>query len=121
MFPSSVGKPIWNSRISEALAAARKRAGIRERFTSHGFRRSLTDLLREAAVDPVVAKAITGHQTDRMREHYSTVRADDIRRAGDAASALLQPSLRLIAGGKESKESLEESLAADGTKTAGLA
>lgn len=118
MFPSSVGKPIWNSRISEALARARKRAGITQRFTSHGFRRSLTDLLREATVDPVVAKAITGHRTDRMREHYSTVRNDDIRRAGDAASALLTPKLRLVVGGKESTE---ESTAADGTKKAGSA
>ncbi len=89
MFPSSVGKPIYNSRISEALKVARGKAGITQRFTSQGFRRSLTDLLRESNVDPVVAKAITGHATDRMREHYSTVRAEDLRRAGDAAGALL--------------------------------
>lgn len=96
MFPSSVGKPIYNSRISEALLVARKKAGITKRFTSQGFRRSLTDLLREGTVDPVVAKAITGHSTDRMREHYSTVREDDLRKAGDAVGAQLLPQLRLV-------------------------
>lgn len=118
MFPSSVGKPIWSSRISDALRAACARAGITQRFTSQGFRRSMTDLLREAAVDPVVAKAITGHSTDRMREHYSTVRAADLRAAGDAAAATMAPKLRLIEGGA-AKESSEESSAGPETTSAG--
>jgi integrase len=119
MFPSSVGRLWWTARLSEALRAACERAGIKQRFTSHGFRRSMTDLLREAAVDPVVAKEITGHSTDRMREHYSTVRAADIRAAGDAAAALVTPKLKLILGGAAQKESSEESSAADGSETAG--
>lgn len=125
MFPSSVGNPIWSARISEQLRAACKRAGITQRFTSQGFRRSLTDRLREAAVDPVVAKAITGHSTDRMREHYSTVRAADVREAGDRAAALVVPRLKLIRGGAAeeptAKESSEESSPADGSETAGEA
>ncbi|HJL18937.1 MAG TPA: site-specific integrase [Sandaracinaceae bacterium LLY-WYZ-13_1] len=119
MFPSTVGKPLWSSRISEALRAALKGAGITQRFTSQGFRRSMTDLLREAAVDPVVAKAITGHTTDRMREHYSTVRLEDVRAAGDAAAALMTPKLRLIQGGADAEESSEESSPPDGMTTAG--
>jgi integrase len=73
MFPSRAGKPLASSRISDALRAACKAAGIKERFTSHGFRRSMTDLLREAEVDPVVATTIIGHDTSRMRRHYSNV------------------------------------------------
>ncbi len=92
MFPSSVGKPVWNSRITKALKSARKRAGIRERFTSHGFRRSATDFFREAGIDPGVAKANTGHATDRMREHYSTIRDADLQRAGDVAGQLFAPA-----------------------------
>jgi hypothetical protein len=30
-------------------------------------------MLRRAKVDPVIAKALTGHVTEQMREHYSTV------------------------------------------------
>src|SRR5690606_27748850 len=89
MFPSSVGTPICSARISDMLRAACRQAGITERFTSHGLRRSMTDLLRDAQVDPVVAKAIIGHATDRMREHYSTVRAEDARNAGDRVAGLL--------------------------------
>ena len=89
MFPSSVGTPICSARISEMLRKACGQAGITERFTSHGLRRSMTDLLRDAQVDPVVAKAIVGHATDRMREHYSTVRAADARSAGDRVAGLL--------------------------------
>ena len=48
----------------------------------HGLRRTATDLLRRAAVDPVTAKAIIGHTTDRMREHYSTVGTDEARGIG---------------------------------------
>ena len=51
-------------------------------MTIHGLRRTATDLLRRAAVDPVTAKAIIGHTTDRMREHYSTVGTDEARGIG---------------------------------------
>jgi len=34
--------------------------------------RTFQDLSREAEVDSVVAKAISGHATDAMRVHYST-------------------------------------------------
>ena len=90
MFPSTVGKPIWSARASSVLRGACERAGLDRPFTTHGFRRSMTDLLREAAVDPVTAKAITGHTTDAMREHYSTVRAADVRAAGERVARLIQ-------------------------------
>jgi len=70
----------------------RTAAGIKKRFTSHGFRRSLTDLLRQAHVDPVVAAGLTGHETDRMRKHYSTVRAQEAKDAGERVALLVQPS-----------------------------
>ncbi|MCB9609038.1 MAG: hypothetical protein H6716_20770 [Polyangiaceae bacterium] len=50
----------------------------------------MTDLLRMAAVDPVAATAIIGHTTARMREHYSTVRAADVRAAGERVARLIQ-------------------------------
>ncbi len=92
MFPSRVGTPLGSARISDALAAARARAGITQRITSHGLRRSMTDLLRRAKVDPVVAKSLVGHATDRMREHYSTLLPDEARQAGDQVAALLFPA-----------------------------
>jgi integrase len=59
------------------------------RLTSHGLRRTVTDLLRQAGVDPVVAKSLVGHTTDRMREHYSFVRPAEVRDAADRVAGLV--------------------------------
>lgn len=89
IFFSKVGTPLASARISGALRAAREEAGILARFTSHGLRRTLTDLLRRARVDPVIAKSLVGHATDRMREHYSSVLPDEARETAERVSALL--------------------------------
>jgi integrase len=93
MFPSKRGTPLSSGRISDALKTACEEAGIKKRFTSHGFRRSLTDLLRNAQVDPVVAAGLTGHETERMRRHYSTVRDLEAVDVSDRVARLVQPSL----------------------------
>ena len=91
MFPSKRGTPLGSGRISDALRACCEKAGITRRFTSHGFRRSLTDLLRNAQVDPVVAAGLTGHETERMRKHYSTVRDQEAVDASERVARLVQP------------------------------
>jgi integrase len=89
ILPSLHGKPICASQISKALRAASTRAGIPQRITSHGLRRTSTDLLRLGGVSPLVAKALIGHADDRMHAHYSTLRSSDAREAGDMAAAVL--------------------------------
>jgi hypothetical protein len=37
------------------------------------MRRTFNDLARAANVEALVTKSISGHKTDRMVEHYSTV------------------------------------------------
>jgi integrase len=105
MFPSNKGTPLANSRMSDALQQACEEAGIKRRFTSHGFRRTLTDLLRNAQVDPVIAAGLTGHETERMRRHYSTVRSSEAVEAGERVVRLLQPQTESI------EESTQESIA----------
>jgi hypothetical protein len=73
-------------------------AGIPKRVTINGLRRTTTDLLRRSAVHPVAAKAIIGHTTDRMREHYSTVNAEETRDIGTRFASLV-PAVRLNRGG----------------------
>lgn len=92
MFPSTKGTPLANSRFSVAMREACRAAGITQRFTTHGLRRSMTDALRLAGVDPAVAKSMIGHSTDRMREHYSTVSPNEARAAADAVASVLFPS-----------------------------
>ena len=72
--------------LGKAWKACLEAAGITRPFTPHGLRRTFNDKLRRAKVDPVIAKAITGHVTEEMREHQSTVGLDEKRAA---ASALL--------------------------------
>lgn len=93
VFPNGAGKLRANGSLSDANRRVLKRAGITKRFTIHGLRRTATDLLRRAAVDPVAAKAIIGHTTDRMREHYSTVGADEARSIGERVVSLV-PAVR---------------------------
>jgi len=91
------GKLRNSTSMARAWKACLKAAGITERFTPHGLRRTFNDMLRQAHVEPVISKALIGHVTDEMREHYSTVRLDEKRAA--VASAL-----RLLPGGDESAD-----------------
>ena len=46
-------------------------------------------MLRRAQVDPVIAKALTGHVTGQMRQHYSTVGLEEKWAAVAAVMRLL--------------------------------
>jgi integrase len=48
-------------------------------FTQRGLRRTFNDLARAAAIEGVVTRSISGHLTERMQHHYSTVNADEQR------------------------------------------
>jgi integrase len=82
--------------MTKAWKTCLKKAGITERFTPPGLRRTFNDML-QAHVDPVISKALIGHVTDEMREHYSTVRLDEKR-------AAMASALRLLPGGGESAD-----------------
>jgi len=52
-----------------------ERIGLGKKFTQRGLRRTFNDLARNANVEGLVTKSISGHLTDRMKDHYSTVSA----------------------------------------------
>ncbi|MBK7777137.1 MAG: site-specific integrase [Sandaracinaceae bacterium] len=89
VFPSSNGKVRSNGSESGRHRAVLRKIGVTRKVTIHGLRHTATDLLRLAPVDPVVAASIIGHQTDRMREHYSMVGAVEARASGDAIAGLI--------------------------------
>ncbi len=80
-FPSRAGTLRQPSGLRKAWEACLAEAGVRGRFTPHGLRRTFNDLARLAGVDSVVTRAMTGHVTESMREHYSTVGMDERRTA----------------------------------------
>jgi hypothetical protein len=48
-------------------------------FTQKGMRRTFNDLARAAKVEAIVTRSISGHLTERMQHHYSTVRPEEQR------------------------------------------
>jgi len=48
-------------------------------FTQRGMRRTFNDLARHARVESIVTRSISGHLTERMQDHYSTVASDEQR------------------------------------------
>ena len=95
VFPSSVGTPHKNASVMrKAFARCLGGIGVDRRFTSHGLRRTANNLLRKIA-SGLVTRAIVGHSSEEMTEHYSHVDHEEKRAA---AEGLLQ----LVQGGSES-------------------
>jgi integrase len=93
VFPSRAGTHMQPSTIRDALLAASVRAGLAEGVyddrgrlvrgkgrvpSAHWFRYTLNDLLRRVASGEV-QRAITGHTTVAMSEHYSHVDVEEKR------------------------------------------
>jgi len=81
MFPSTEGTLRTPNSLDRAWAKCLRHAKITKRFTVHGLRYTFTDLVRRANVDAVVRRALTGHVTEQMQRHYSTVGMDEKRAA----------------------------------------
>jgi integrase len=69
------------------LVRVLKRAGITKRVSVHGLRRTFNNLSRQVAGN-IVTRAITGHVTEEMTEHYSHVDRAEKLRAADQVVAL---------------------------------
>jgi hypothetical protein len=91
VFPSRTGGLHPNSILDKPFRDLLGHLGITKRFTPHGLRRTCTDLTRQVS-SSVVTKAITGHLTDAMHAHYSTVSLDEKRDA-------MRRVIRLVSGG----------------------
>ena len=75
--------------MSRGSSASPRR--IDKRFTIHGLRYTFTDLVQRANVDAVVRRALTGHVTEEMQRHYSTVGLDEKRAAVAGVLRLVPP------------------------------
>jgi len=76
--------------VYKSWTACLAKAGINRRFTVHGLRRTLNDLARRAGVDAITTRSLTGHVTERMQEHYSTVQFDEQKLAVSNVVGLVQ-------------------------------
>lgn len=94
MFPSAEGTLRTSNSLDRAWGKCLQQAEITKRFTVHGLRYTFTDLVRRANVDAVVRRALTGHVTEEMQRHYSTVGLDEKRAAIAGVLRLVPPDPR---------------------------
>jgi hypothetical protein len=73
LFPALTGGYRSPSTLNKPFAEVAKAIGLKSKFTQSGLRRTFNDLARAAHIEGVVTKSISGHLTERMHEHYSTV------------------------------------------------
>jgi len=104
MFPSTEGTLRTPNSLDRAWAKCLKHAKITKRFTVHGLRYTFTDLVRRANVDAVVRRALTGHVTEEMQRHYSTVGMDEKRAAIAGVLRLVPPEPRPGGGSRGGSE-----------------
>ncbi len=103
LFPADDGTFRSESFLKKAFEAVGGLIGLKKKFTPRGMRRTFNDLMRIAKVEAIVTKSISGHLTDRMREHYSTVTPDEQRESIGNVVSLFGPR-KAVPSGEESGE-----------------
>ncbi len=79
LFPSTTGGFRSPCVLNKPFADVADAVGLGKAVTQRGLRRTFNDLARAAAIEGVVTRSISGHLTERMQHHYSTVNADEQR------------------------------------------
>lgn len=79
LFPSETGGYRAPSVLDKPFAAVAKELGLRKHLTAKAMRRTFQDLARAAEVRDIVTRAVSGHATEEMQRHYSTVHQNEIR------------------------------------------
>jgi integrase len=76
-----------SSCLTKVFKDCLKAIGVERRFSSHGLRRTANNILRKL-YGGETARAITGHVTVKMTEHYSHVNVEEKRAAveGDCSA-----------------------------------
>ncbi len=81
LFPATTGGMRSRSALDKPFRHVLKSLGWKVRVTPKGMRRTFQDLARKAEIHDFVARAISGHTTERMQRHYSTAQREEMRAA----------------------------------------
>lgn len=79
LFPSRTGGYRSKSVLNPPFAKVSKEICLPYVVSSRAMRRTFQDLARAAQVADIVTRSISGHHTERMQHHYSTVSAEEQR------------------------------------------
>jgi len=102
LFPAVNGRFRSPSVLNKPLAEVATELELGKQVTQRALRRTFNDLARAAQVSDLVTRSISGHLTERMQQHYSTVNAAEQRDALAKVIRLFDPKTdpTLIAAGK---------------------
>jgi integrase len=81
LFPSLTGSFRTQKVLNHPMAEVAAELGITKKLTQRALRRTFNDLARAAQVNDLVTRSISGHLTEKMQAHYSTVNGGEQREA----------------------------------------
>ncbi len=73
LFPSELGGFRARSALDKPFRDVAKEIGLTKHITPRAMRRTFQDVARFAGLPDVVTRSISGHATEEMQMHYSTV------------------------------------------------
>ncbi len=79
LFPSLTGGFRARNVLDKPFRRVRDAIDLPYLITAKGMRRTFQDLTRAARVDDVVTRSISGHLTEEMQVHYSSVLQEEQR------------------------------------------
>jgi integrase len=79
LFPSEEGGYRSEAVLRKPFKVVATTIGLKKKFTPKGLRRTFNDAARVADLEGVVTMSISGHRTERMKDHYSSVSPDEQR------------------------------------------
>jgi len=91
LFPAVNGKYRSPSVLNKPFAEVVRELRLGKQVTQRALRRTFNDLARAAQVSDLVTRSISGHLTERMQQHYSTVNAAEQRDALAKVIRLFDP------------------------------
>lgn len=77
LFPNRDGGYRAETHLDRAFRIVAEVAGIKKRITPRGMRRTFQDLARAAEVRDIVTRSVSGHSSEAMQRHYSTVSSSE--------------------------------------------
>jgi len=83
LFPSRLGTFLARSVLDRPFQDVAEKLGLQHNLTPRAMRRTYQDLARAAEVRDLVTRSISGHATEAMQEHYSTVQIEEMRASID--------------------------------------
>lgn len=100
LFPSDIGGYRSRSCLDRPFREVAKAIKLKKTITPKAMRRTFQDLARAGEVKDIVTRAISGHATETMQHHYSTVDAREVEAGLAKVISLAGVRAALRGGGK---------------------